>query len=261
MFNISNISMSNNAVLAASPFEQFQIGAILPSSGYINVFGNNYFILLFVMFSFLYFQYKANSTNLTVIPNKYHAILEGLYDFLYKMSVENIAKKGNDFFPLLFTLFTFILTCNMLGMIPLSLTITSQLFFVVSLALGLFIGINIIGFLRHGLHFFSLLMPQGVPLGMMPFLVLIELISYIFRVISLSARLFANMMSGHCLMYILSSFVVNMFFLYNALSFACVFPFIVVFCIVFLELGIACIQAYVFTVLIGLYLHDAISLH
>jgi ATP synthase subunit 6 len=104
-------------------------------------------------------------------------------------------------------------------------------------------------------------MPQGVPLGMMPFLVLIELISYVFRVISLSARLFANMMSGHCLMYILSSFVVSLFFLYSAMSILCVFPFIVVFCIVFLELGIAAIQAYVFTVLIGLYLNDAISLH
>merc|ERR1711998_486229 len=153
---------------------------------------------------------------------KYHSLLEGLYGFLYGMSVENIAKKGNDFFPLLFTLFTFILTCNMLGMIPLSLTITSQLQFVLSLALGLFIGINII---------------------------------------SLTARLFANMMSGHCLMYILSSFVVSLFFLYNHMSILCVFPFIVVFCIVFLELGIACIQAYVFTVLIALYLHDAISLH
>merc|ERR1711998_565640 len=182
---------------------------------------------------------------MTVIPNKYHSLLEGLYGFLYGMSVENIAKKGNDFFPLLFTLFTFILTCNMLGMIPLSLTITSQLQFVLSLALD----------------FFSLLMSQGVPLGMAPFLVLIELISYIFRVISLTARLFANMMSGHCLMYILSSFVVSLFFLYNALSILCVFPFIVVFCIVFLELAIACIQAYVFTVLTALYLHDAISLH
>merc|ERR1711998_624124 len=241
--------MGNFSTFNASPFEQFQVGSVLPSTGTVNIFGNNYFILLFVMFSFLYFIYTANATNMTVIPNKYHSLLEGLYGFLYGMSVENIAKKGNDFFPLLFTLFT------------LSLTITSQLQFVLSLALGLFIGINIIGFLRHGLHFFSLLMPQGVPLGMAPFLVLIGLISYIFRVISLTARLFANMMSGHCLMYILSSFVVSLFFLYNALSILCVFPFIVVFCIVFLELAIACIQAYVFTVLIALYLHDAISLH
>jgi len=255
------LTSNNFSTFNASPFEQFQVGSVLPSTGTVNIFGNNYFILLFVMFSFLYFIYTANATNITVIPNKYHSLLEGLYGFLYGMSVENIAKKGNDFFPLLFTLFTFILTCNMLGMIPISLTITSQLQFVLSLALGLFIGINIIGFLRHGLHFFSLLMPQGVPLGMAPFLVLIELISYIFRVISLTARLFANMMSGHCLMYILSSFVVSLFFLYNALSILCVFPFIVVFCIVFLELAIACIQAYVFTVLIALYLHDAISLH
>jgi len=252
---------STNINFIATPFEQFQVGSVLPSSGIVNVFGNNYFILVFVMFSFLYFQYESNATNMTVLPNKYHATLEGLYGFLYSMSVENIAKKGNDFFPLLFTLFTFILTCNMLGMVPLSLTITSQLQFVLCLALGLFIGINIIGFLRHGLHFFSLWMPQGVPLFMAPFLVLIEAISYIFRVISLTARLFANMMSGHCLMYILSSFVVSLFFLYSAMSILCVFPFIVVFCIVFLELGIAAIQAYVFTVLIGLYLNDAISLH
>ena len=157
IFHFKFYVMSNTSInFIATPFEQFQVGSVLPSSGIINVFGNNYFILVFVMFSFLYFQYESNATNMTVIPNKYHATLEGLYGFLYSMSVENIAKKGNDFFPLLFTLFTFILTCNMLGMVPLSLTITSQLQFVLALALGLFIGINIIGFLRHGLHFFSL---------------------------------------------------------------------------------------------------------
>jgi F-type H+-transporting ATPase subunit a len=104
-------------------------------------------------------------------------------------------------------------------------------------------------------------MPQGVPLAMAPFLVVIEAVSYIFRVISLTARLFANMMSGHCLMYILTGFITKLFFLYSAMSILCVFPCVVVFCIVFLELGIATIQAYVFTVLIGLYLNDAISLH
>merc|ERR1711865_710906 len=136
IFHFKIYVMSNTSInFIATPFEQFQVGSVLPSSGIINVFGNNYFILVFVMFSFLYFQYESNATNMTVIPNKYHATLEGLYGFLYSMSVENIAKKGNDFFPL-------------------SLTITSQLQFVLALALGLFIGINIIGFLRHGLHFF-----------------------------------------------------------------------------------------------------------
>jgi F0F1-type ATP synthase membrane subunit a len=153
MFN-TNINFIA-APVEATPFNQFEIGSILPSSGIINIFSNNYFILIFVVFSFLYFQYESNATNMTVIPNKYHDTLEGLYGFLYTMSVDNVVKKGNDFFPLLFTLFTFILTCNMIGMVPLSLTITSQLQFVLSLALGLFIGINIIGFLRHGLHFFS----------------------------------------------------------------------------------------------------------
>jgi len=261
MFNISNISMSNNAVLAASPFEQFQIGAILPSSGYINVFGNNYFILLFVMFSFLYFQYKANSTNLTVIPNKYHAILEGLYDFLYKMSVENIAKKGNDFFPLLFTLFTFILISNIIGLVPYSFTVTSHLIVTFALALMTFIGINLICIREHGINILSLFLPPGSSMVLALLLVPIELVSYIFRPISLSVRLFANMMAGHTLLKVIAGFAWTMMLAGGGLLIAHTIPLAILVVLMLLELGVAAIQAYVFTILTCIYLNDAIHLH
>lgn len=119
---------------------------------------------------------------------------------------ENAGAKGIKHFPLIFTTFMLILVCNLLGMIPYSFTVTSHLIVTFSIALAIFIGINILGILLHGKHFLSLFFPPGAPLALAPLLVMIELVSYVFRVLSLSIRLFANLMSGHTLLKILSSF-------------------------------------------------------
>jgi ATP synthase subunit 6 len=130
-----------------------------------------------------------------------------MYEFIYfNVLSENVKKNGPLYFPILFTVFTFIFFCNLLGMIPFSFTVTSHIVVTLGLAIMVFFGINVIGIKTHGFHMLSLFLPSGAPIALAPLLVMIELVSYSFRVISLALRLFANMMSGHCLLKILAGF-------------------------------------------------------
>ena len=165
------------------------------------------------------------------------------------------------YFPLIFVIFIFILTCNLLGMIPYSFTVTSHIIVTFFLSLSIFIGVTIIGFAHHGIHFFSFFLPAGAPVVLGPFLVVIELISYISRAFSLAIRLFANMMSGHSLLKILAGFAWTMLSVGGIFYVIHLVPLIIVFIITGLEIGIAMLQAYVFTVLTCIYLNDSINLH
>jgi len=130
-----------------------------------------------------------------------------MYEFVYfNVLSENVKKNGPLYFPILFTIFIFIFFCNLLGMIPFSFTVTSHIVVTLGLAIMAFFGINVIGIKTHGFHMLSLFLPSGAPIALAPLLVMIELVSYSFRVISLALRLFANMMSGHCLLKILAGF-------------------------------------------------------
>jgi F-type H+-transporting ATPase subunit a len=146
-------------------------------------------------------------------------------------------------------------------MITYSFTITTHCAITFGLSVSVWIGVTLIGFRTHGLHFFSLLLPPGAPLLLVPFLVPIELVSYCFRPISLGVRLFANMMAGHTLVKILSKFGVDALGLAGVLKVAAIGPVFVVFALMFLEVGVACLQAYVFALLTCIYLNDAINLH
>ena len=146
-------------------------------------------------------------------------------------------------------------------MIPYSFTVTSHIVITLGLATFAFVGINIIGLSTHGFHFLSLFLPSGAPLSLAPLLIPIELVSYSFRVVSLALRLFANMMSGHCLLKILAGFGWTMLSAGGILAIIHLLPLIVIFAIVGLELSIAFLQAYVFSVLLCIYMNDAISLH
>jgi ATP synthase subunit 6 len=128
------------------------------------------------------------------------------YQIILGLVKENVGDKGLKFFPLIFTTFMLMLGCNVLGMIPYSFTVTSHLIVTFTTALAIFAGMNIIGILKHRKHFLSLFFPPGSPVALAPLLVIIELVSYVFRVISLSVRLFANLMSGHTLLKILAGF-------------------------------------------------------
>lgn len=132
---------------------------------------------------------------------------EFIYEFIYfNVLSENVKKGGNCYFPILFSIFSFIFFCNLAGMIPFSFTVTSHIVITLALATMAFFGINVIAIRIHGFHFVSFFLPAGAPLALAPLLVMIEIVSYSFRVVSLALRLFANMMSGHCLLKILAGF-------------------------------------------------------
>jgi F-type H+-transporting ATPase subunit a len=196
-----------------------------------------------------------------VIPTRWQSFVEMIYEFVVTLVDEQIGGKGKQYFPLVFTIFTFLLFSNLIGMIPYSFTVTSHMVVTFGLSVSIFIGITIVGFQTHGLHFFSFFLPAGAPLALAPLLVVLEVISYSFRALSLGVRLFANMMAGHTLVKILAGFSWSMLSVGGILAVASTIPFLIVFALIFLEIGVACLQAYVFSILVCIYLNDAIHLH
>ena len=246
-----------------SPLEQFSINKILSINLVFFDFSiTNSTILAILASTIAVFVYNSACYKAKLIPHASQTLFEYLYEFIYfTVLTENVKKNGSYFFPMLFTIFSFIFFCNLLGMIPYSFTVTSHIVITLGLATMAFLSINIIGVKTHGFHMLSLFLPPGAPLALAPLLVMIELVSYSFRVVSLALRLFANMMSGHCLLKILAGFAWTMLAAGGLLTILHLLPLLVIFAIVGLELSIAFLQAYVFTVLLCIYLNDAISLH
>jgi ATP synthase subunit 6 len=247
----------------ASPIEQFTVYKILPLSyNSLDFSFTNSSLLLAFSFIFTFVLFNSVWSGAMLIPTIWQNVLELLYGFVYYNIIsENVKKGGSLYFTLLFSVFYFILGCNLLGLIPYSFTVTSHIIVTLGLATAIFAGINFVGIQTHGLRILSLFLPPGAPLMMAPLLIFIEVGSYSFRVVSLSLRLFANMMSGHCLLKILAGFAWAMFSSLGLLSFAHFLPLCVIIAIIVLEFGIAFLQAYVFTLLLCVYLNDAISLH
>merc|ERR1711957_731357 len=234
-----NSSNTITKMLFFSPLEQFQI---LP---YLTV----------KMFFLIYDMSLAYKTNETFI------IFELIYETVSGMVFDNIGEKGQIYFPFLISIFLFVLMINVIGLIPYSFTMTSHLCVTLALALTIFIGINIIGIKTHGLHMVTLFLPAGTSLGMALILVPIEIVSYFVKPISLSVRLFANMMAGHTLLKVIAGFAWSMFSAGGLLFIAHFVPIFVLILLMGLEFGVAIIQAYVFTILTCIYLNDAINLH
>lgn len=249
------ISIINKQInMSYSPLEQFEITPIfsflIPAK---IAFTNSSFFLLITIFVTLAF-FIIILSNSTVVPNRWQSITEMTYEFVQGMLYEALQERGNDFFPIIFTTFVFVFACNILGMVPYTFTVTSHIIFTFSLGMIIFLGLNIIGLRKHGLHFFSLFLPPGAPLALALLLVPIELISYVFRVIALSVRLFANMMAGHTLLKILATFAWKMLTIGGIFLIIQLFPLAVIIAITGLELAIAFLQAYVWTTLTCLYL-------
>jgi F-type H+-transporting ATPase subunit a len=183
---------------------------------------------------------------------------EVMYEFVAGMLRDNVGQAGRPYFPFIFTLFMFILFGNLLGLIPGGFAFTSHVVVTFAMAAVVFIGVTIIGFARHGLHFLRMFFPEGAPLATAVILVPIELISYFSRPFSLAVRLFANMTVGHIILTVMGGFVVSLggFYLLPGIV-----PFAFLTGVTVLEIGIAMLQAYVFTILSCIYLHDAIHMH
>jgi len=191
----------------------------------------------------------------TLVPGRMQSVAEISYEFVANMVRDNVGTEGMKYFPFVFTLFMFVLALNMLGMMPYSFTVTSHIIITFALAAFIFIGVTLIGFWKHGIKFLKFFVPSGVPFVMLPLLVVIEVISYLTRPLSLSVRLFANMMAGHTMLKVFGSFVVALGLLggWAALAFMVAFTG--------LELLVAFLQAYVFAILTCIYLNDALHMH
>lgn len=239
-----------------SPLAQFEIHRLIPIKiGNIDASFTNsaLWMVIAVLCATLLMTWSMNRR--AMVPGRLQSIAELSYEFIANMLQENVGSAGRQYFPFIFTLFLFILFANVLGMIPYSFTPTSHIIVTFAMAAVVFIGVTVIGFMRHGAHFLSLFVPKGVPWPLLLLLVPIEILSYFIRPVSLSLRLFANMMAGHTMLKVFGGFVVALGILGGWA------PLAFVVALTGLEIGIAFLQAYVFTVLTCLYLNDAVHLH
>ena len=245
-----------------SPVEQFTIKALYALSlfGYDISFTNSSLFMVFAVLlssGFLFFAMRPAS----IIPGRLQCLAEMMYEFVANILDSNVGKEGKPYFPFVFTLFLFILFSNLLGLIPYSYTVTSQIIVTFAMAFTIFIGVTLIGLFKHGLHFFSFFVPPGASKPLIPLLVLIEVISYLIRPVSLSVRLFANMLAGHTMLKVFAGLAVMMSGAGGIMVAGAALPLIAIIGLTGLELLVALLQAYVFTILTCMYLNDALHLH
>ena len=237
------------------PLEQFAIERIIPIHiGGLDVSYTNAALMMTIAVVFVTALMVLATRRAALVPGRWQSVAEMLYEFVADMVDSNIGQGGRRFFPFIFTLFTFILFANLLGMIPYSYTTTSQIIVTFALAAVVFILVTTIGIVRHGFHFLSLFVPHGVPKALLLLLVPIELLSYFIRPFTLSIRLFANMLAGHTMLAIFGGFAAS-------IGFLAFFPTAIDVLLVGLEFLVAVLQAYVFAILTCLYLNEAVHLH
>ena len=271
------------------PFEQFEIFILFSLK--TGLFGSTFFILQFTNYLFylfvttfiLFIPFFFNNSfgklitpklniisylNLNFLYSPYRLIsgkvqtfFEKFYIFIFELIYQQVGFLGQQFVPLFFSLFSFILVANLIGLVPYSFTLTSHIMLTFTLSFSVFIGLTILA-IKYQPNFFDLFIPKGVPSALIPFLFIIEIISYVSRTFSLAIRLFANMMSGHVLLHILTGFCAFLYSDFYSILGKILFliPFLLIVAIIGLEIGIAFLQAYVFCVLISIYLCDVFTL-
>jgi F-type H+-transporting ATPase subunit a len=241
--------------LELHPLEQFTIEPLIPIHiGKLDASYTNSALFMTVAVALIAALIFFGTRKAALVPGRWQSLTELAYEFIAGMIDDNVGHEGQQYFAFIFSLFMFILFGNLLGMIPYGFTFTSHIIVTFALAAVVFIGVTIIGIVKHGWHFLSLFVPHGVPKVLLLLLVPIELLSYIIRPFTLSIRLFANMMAGHTMLLIFAGFVA-------VLGVFGIGPLFVDVLLIFLELLVAVLQAYVFAILTCLYLRDAIHLH
>lgn len=239
------------------PIHQFDLHRIVPINvgGWDISFTNSAaFMLLAVLVTVVFFFVATQARAL--VPGRLQSMAEVSHDFVAGMVRESMGKAGMKYFPFVFTLFAFILVSNMLGMFPGGFTVTSHIAVTAALAGLVFLTVIVVGFAKHGLRFLKLFVPSGIPLVVMPLIVLIEILSFLSRPLSHSIRLFANMMAGHIALKVFAGFAVMMVGAGYAAFVP--LPLIMVIALTALEVLVAFVQAYVFTMLTCMYLNDAL---
>ncbi len=246
--------------MIVDPIHQFEIK---PLVDLFNIGGAQFsftnsalFMCVVVAVIFFYLTYATRGR--TLVPSRAQSVAEMSYEFIAKMVRDSAGSEGMVFFPLVFSIFMFILFGNLVGLVPYSFTITSHLVVTAALSLLVIFTVIIYGLIRNGTHFLGLFVPSGVPAFLLPILVVIEVVSFLSRPISLSLRLFANMLAGHIALKVFAYFVVGLTSAGVAGAFGAVLPFFMIVALTAFELMVAVLQAYVFAVLTSIYLNDAI---
>ena len=243
--------------MASNPMQQFTVHKIGPEikiAG-IDLSFTNASMFMVISASIIILLLYLGSKDKSIIPSKLQLIAEMFYAFVAKMISDTAGSKAKPYFPFIFSLFMFVLFCNMVGMLPYSFTVTSHIIVTLIMALFIFVAVTVIGFIKHGFKYLSIFVPSGVPAVLLPLITIIEIISYLSRPVSLSVRLFANMMAGHTMLKVFGGFVVSLGVLggWLPLSFSVA--------LTGLEILVAFLQAYVFAILTCIYLNDALNLH
>lgn len=245
--------------MSANPLDQFKIKA-LSDWGHFQLAGHDItftnsalFMCLAVLISSAFMI--LGSRRKAIVPGRFQAAAEMVYETIANLVRDNAGEKARPYVPFIFTLFMLILFGNLLGMIPYGFTFTSHLIVTFTLAVMVFLLCVFIGFTKHGLKFFTLFVPKGLPMVIVPLIFVMELLSFCFRPISLSMRLFANMFAGHIALKIFASLIIV------AGIYLGVFPFLITTVMIGFEIFIACLQAYIFVLLSSIYLHDSLYLH
>ncbi len=237
------------------PLQVFKIEPLVPIhiGRYDVSFTNSSLVMVIALLAITLFL-VAGMQPRALVPGRLQSMAEICYEFIANLLRDTVGSEGKRYFPIVFTIFMFVLFGNLLGMLPYSFTFTSHIIVTFALAISIFIGVTILGIVKHGLRFAKFFVPPGVSWMLWPLLVPIEIISYLSRPVSLSVRLFANMLAGHTLLQVFAGFV-------GALGLFGILPLAFVVALSGLEFLIAVLQAYVFTILTCLYINDALHLH
>jgi F-type H+-transporting ATPase subunit a len=241
--------------LELHPLEQFKIEPLIPIHiGGLDVSFTNASLLMTIAVVLITALLVLGTKRGALVPGRWQSVAEMSYEFVADMVDTNAGHGAEAYFPFVFSLFMFVLFANFLGLIPFSYTVTSQIIVTFALAAVVFIGVTLIGFAKHGMHFLRFFVPEGVPIVLLFLLVPIEILSYFIRPFTLSIRLFANMLAGHTMLAIFGGFAASV-------GLAAIFPVLLDVGIYALEVLVAALQAYVFAILTCLYLRDALHMH
>jgi len=243
------------AVAETSPLHQFTVESLVPIHvGTFNLSFSNSALFMVIAVALITAFLVLSTRGARLVPTRWQSLAELSYEFVAGMVRENVGHEGRPYFPFVFSIFMFVLFGNLISLIPGSFAFTAHIVVTFALALTVFIAVTLVGFIRHGFHFLSFFVPRGMPALMVPLMVPIEILSYLFRPISLSVRLFANMMAGHTMLLVFAGFILS-------LGVFGVLPLAIDVALILFEVLVAVLQAYVFAILTCLYFQDAIHLH
>ena len=242
------------------PIHQFEIKNLLPIAriGGIEIAFTNSALFMMIALALILLLMLGATSSRALVPGRLQAVAEMSYEFVAATLRDTAGPEGMKFFPLVFSLFMFILVLNVIGIIPYTFTVTTHIIITVAFALLVFFTVLIYGFWKHGLHFFKLWVPSGIPVYLLPLVTFIEVLSFLSRPVSHSVRLFANMLAGHITLKVFGGFVVMLGSLGFLGSLGAILPLGMTVALTALELLVAFLQAYVFAILTCIYINDAI---